>query len=112
MKIIEHNGIPELEVKTVLENKDQFELIDVRTPEEFNAELGHIDGSKLVTLGPDLLKYLEDLDKNKKVIFVCRSGGRSGQATMVSQQMGFQSTYNMIGGMLEWNRQQLPTAKE
>lgn len=112
LKIIEQNGIPELEVRTVLENKDQFELIDVRTPEEFNGELGHISGSKLVTLGPDLLQYLENSDKNQKVIFICRSGGRSGQATMVSQQMGLHSTYNMIGGMLEWNRQQLPTANE
>ena len=110
--MIHQNGIPELEVQTVLENKDQFQLIDVRTPEEFNGELGHIEGAQLVTLGPDLMHFLENLDKSQKVIFVCRSGGRSGQATMVSQQMGLLSTYNMIGGMIEWNRQQLPTTNE
>lgn len=112
MKVITQNGIPEFEVQTVFENKDQFELIDVRTPEEFNAELGHISNSKLVTLGPELLQFLENSNKNNKIIFVCRSGGRSGQATMVSRQMGFVSTFNMIGGMIEWNRQQLPTVNQ
>ncbi len=112
MKVIQQNGIPELEVQTVLEVKNQFLLVDVRTPEEFNGELGHIDGAKLVTLGPDLMNYLENLEKSKKVIFVCRSGGRSGQATMVSQQLGITSSYNMIGGMIEWNRKQLPTVSE
>ena len=103
-----NNGFPEIEVRTAQENKSQFRLIDVRNPDEFVGELGHIEGAELVTLGPQLQNFLESADKSQSILFVCRSGGRSGQATHVSRQMGFQNTMNMIGGMLEWNRLQFP----
>jgi rhodanese-related sulfurtransferase len=111
MKIIEVNGIPEIEVMDAQANINNLRLIDVRTPEEFVGELGHIDGAELITLGPDVTTFLEKADKNQPLLFICRSGGRSGQATFVSKQMGFAKTYNMIGGMIEWNRKGLPTVK-
>lgn len=80
-----------------------FELIDVRQPDEFTGELGHIPGAKLVTLGPDLMTYLKTLKPAEKVVFVCRSGGRSGQATMLARQMGLSRCLNLTGGMLRWN---------
>ncbi len=108
MEIKTNNGFPEIDVKTAQENKAQFRLIDVRNPDEFIGELGHIEGAELITLGPQLQNFLESADKSQSILFVCRSGGRSGQATYVSHQMGFQKTINMIGGMLEWNRLQFP----
>jgi len=42
------------------------------------------------------------LDKTKKYYVYCRSGGRSGQACNIMQQMGFGNTYNLIGGIMEW----------
>lgn len=87
---------------------ESFELIDVRRPDEFTGELGHIEGSRLVTLGPDLETELQALDKETTYIFICRSGGRSATATSYAQELGFKSVYNMIGGMLEWNRLGFP----
>lgn len=78
-------------------------IIDVRRPDEFNNELGHIKGARLVTLGPDLTAFLESGDKTQEIIFVCRSGARSGQALNESIKLGYKNTRNMTGGMLRWN---------
>lgn len=112
LNVTEKNGFPEIEVDEALKNLKDLHLIDVRTSEEFVGELGHIDGAQLVTLGPELMQFLETADKTKPILFICRSGGRSGQATFVSKQMGFLKTYNMIGGMLEWNRKGFPKAQD
>jgi rhodanese-related sulfurtransferase len=105
------DGIPEIHPQELKAFTKKLKLIDVRRPDEFTGELGHIDGAKLVTLGPDLAKFLDSADKNSEIVFVCRSGGRSGQATQVSRGQGFTKTYNMTGGMLLWNKLQLPTKK-
>ena len=101
------NGIPETSVEFIHSKLESLRknvlLIDVRTPEEFSGELGHIKGSTLVTLGPDLAAYLEKLDRSEEIIFICRSGARSGQATQISMNMGYKFTANMTGGMLRWN---------
>ena len=44
---------------------------------------------------------LEDL-KTKEVICYCRSGNRSMQAAMFLEQLGFENTKNLTGGMLKW----------
>lgn len=44
---------------------------------------------------------MHELDKNKPYIMICRSGGRSGQATAFLQSQGYDVT-NMTGGMLDW----------
>lgn len=102
-------GIQEILCEDLLKNKSQFKIIDVRNEDEFVGELGHIDGAELVTLGPDLMDYLNEANnKDVQHAFVCRSGGRSGQATMMAQDLGFSNVSNMIGGMMEWNRLNLP----
>jgi glyoxylase-like metal-dependent hydrolase (beta-lactamase superfamily II)/rhodanese-related sulfurtransferase len=106
------DGMPEVTVHHVFENRKNVTLIDVRRPDEFNGEYGHIEGAKLVTLGPDLMKYLETEDKEKEIVFICRSGNRSGQATALAQQLGFKYAANMVGGMINWNLQQLPVVRD
>ena len=86
-------------------------MIDVRRPEEFNNELGHISGAELITLGPDLTRYLDQGDRSQEIVFVCRSGGRSGQATLESQRLGYKYTSNMLGGMTQWNEVHFPIEK-
>lgn len=103
------DGIREVLPAQVLEYLQKLEVIDVRRSEEFTGELGHIQGAKLVTLGKDLEDFLGRADKNLDLVFVCRSGGRSGEATRLSQKLGFTNTMNMKGGMLAWNEQKLPT---
>lgn len=106
------DGIPEVTVHQVEENKKNIRLIDVRQPFEFNNEYGHIEGAELVTLGPELFQFLEQADKKQEIVFICRSGGRSGQATELALQMGFESVANMVGGMIIWNLQQLPIVRD
>lgn len=86
------------EVQHRLENGENLNLIDVREVNEVQA--GHIPGITNIPLG--LLEFrTHELDKNKPYIMVCRSGGRSGQATQYLESQGFDVT-NMTGGMLAW----------
>lgn len=107
---IDVDGVPTLIVETV-QDVSGFELIDVRRDDEFNGELGHIDGACLNTLGPDLMKYLHSADKSKSILFICRSGARSANATLMALDMGFGSVYNMQGGMMEWNQKGLEVTR-
>lgn len=93
----------EITCEELQKSLSQYELIDVRTPDEYIGELGHIGGARLVTLGPDLVEFLKNTQKDKSVVFVCRSGARSGQSTLLSEEMGFSRTFNMVGGMIRWN---------
>ncbi|WP_394758441.1 rhodanese-like domain-containing protein, partial [Flavobacterium sp.] len=46
---------------------------------------------------------LEELDKSKNYYVYCKSGGRSGQACSIMRELGFETTYNLLGGMMEWD---------
>ena len=61
-------------------------VIDVRTVGEFSE--GHVNGSKNIVLNTIPAKAEEIKKLNKKVIAVCRSGARSGQATSFLKQQG------------------------
>ena len=82
---------------------NRVRIVDVRTPEEYVGELGHIPGAELNPMGPGLVDFLKDLPIDEEIVFVCRSGARSGQTTLLSEEMGHTHTFNMIGGMLKWN---------
>lgn len=61
-------------------------VLDVRTVEEWNA--GHSEGAQLITLSTIPARVDEVKSWNKPVIAVCKSGGRSGQATQFLQSHG------------------------
>jgi len=104
-----NNGIPEIAPKELMPFLNKITLIDVRQPDEYVGELSHIPGAQLVTLGPQLDTYLANTkDKTQSIVFVCRSGARSGRATAQSMQMGFTNTINLQGGMILWNALHLP----
>lgn len=88
--------------------KSEVQLIDVRRPDEFNGELSHIPGAKLIVLDT-LPQQISQLSKDTPIVFVCRSGGRSARAAAFAQQNGFSEVYNLKGGMLRWNELQLET---
>jgi len=102
-KKIDVDGIPTLVLESEADTQS-FTLIDVRRDDEYTGELGHIKGAQLHTLGPDLMKYLNSADKSKPVLFICRSGARSASATMMALDLGFESVFNMQGGMIQWNQ--------
>ncbi len=105
------NNVPEVTCVNTFENRNTARLIDVRRPDEYDGELGHVKNAELITLGEDLTNFLETADKNQAIIFICRSGARSGKATEESQKLGFKKTYNMAGGMIGWNESHLPVEK-
>ncbi len=104
------DGIPTVTAKDV-ERMKEVTLVDVRTPDEYVGELGHVKGSRLVTLGPELDSFLATANKQLPMIFICHSGGRSGKATTQAIGFGFENIYNMEGGMLAWNSLALPISK-
>ncbi|MDD3722308.1 MAG: rhodanese-like domain-containing protein [Lutibacter sp.] len=66
--------------------KEGAVVIDVRTVEEFRE--GHVKGSKNMVLNAIPSKVVEIKKTNRKVIAVCRSGARSGQATSFLKRQG------------------------
>lgn len=88
-----------------LNQGEQVNLLDVREVDEVSE--GHIAGITHIPLG--LLEFrMNELDKNKPYIVICRSGGRSGKAVQFLESHGYDVT-NMTGGMLDWNG---PVAKK
>ncbi|HEY7316474.1 MAG TPA: MBL fold metallo-hydrolase [Candidatus Binatia bacterium] len=80
-------------------------ILDVREPEEYTGELGHISGSQLIPL-KDLTARAEELEKYKDrhIIVVCRAGIRSTTAAAILTGLGFEHVSNLKGGMLDWNK--------
>lgn len=112
------NGIPEItpeDLASAMGKSDWssqgIRLIDVRRPDEFTGEFGHIPGSELVTLGPDVQKLIDEGSPEQPIVFICRSGGRSGQATEYARQKSYQTVFNLRGGMIRWTELSLPAVK-
>ena len=87
---------------TKLNEDDNAFILDVRTPEEFEA--GYIpEAVNLNIYEPqDFLNALNDLDKSKNYYVYCRSGSRSRQACALMNSMGFGQAFNLEGGIIEW----------
>lgn len=102
--------VTDVDPQEVFANADQLTLIDVRENGEYTGELGHAAKTKLVVLST-LPDQISKIPNDKPIVFICRSGGRSAQATAFAIQHGVKNTFNMRGGMLLWNQLQLPTEK-
>ena len=100
-------GVWDVDPRDLSKVTSQVCLIDVREPDEFTGELGHIPGAKLIPLGV-LDAHLNEIPKDKTVVFVCRSGGRSARAAAHALENGYKSIYNLKGGMLLWTELHLP----
>jgi sulfur dioxygenase len=100
--------VPTVTPEVLYSKLGHVKIIDVRGLDEFNNELGHIPNAELATLGPQLDKRLDSEDKHKEVVFVCRSGKRSAEATKLAIHKGFEKVYNLQGGMLKWNDLRYP----
>ena len=88
----------------------QVRVIDVRRADEWVGEFGHIPNAQLVTLDT-LANRIHELPENLTIVFVCRSGGRSAQATVLALSHGLKNVYNMRGGMIEWTQKKFATTE-
>lgn len=97
----QHSSIltPE-EFKKQIKGKD-VQLIDVRTPEEYNA--GHISNAVNIDyLDSDFKKKVQKMDKTKPIYVYCQAGGRSGKAAKILVDLGFTKVFDLAGGYGKW----------
>jgi len=72
-------------------------LIDVRTPQEFEA--GHLENAVNIDwFANDFIEKFETLDKEKPVYVYCKMGGRSTKAAHVLDSLGFEKVIDLEGG--------------
>jgi glyoxylase-like metal-dependent hydrolase (beta-lactamase superfamily II)/rhodanese-related sulfurtransferase len=84
-----------------------IQVIDVREPAEFTDVLGHLHGARLLPLS-QLAARTGEIERNRPVVTVCRSGARSAQATVLLQKAGYTQVANLAGGMLRWRAEGFP----
>jgi Rhodanese-related sulfurtransferase len=98
-------GVNEFEKQLIATQGEQ--LIDVRTPKEF--EESRIQNAKNIDFrSPDFRQEIEKLDKTKPVLVYCRSGVRSKSALAMFQDAGFKTVYNLGGGIIAWSNAKKP----
>lgn len=94
-------SITSTELQQLMASQTDFQLIDVREPEEhaaFNI------GGQLIPLG-EISRQVELIDQNKPVVIYCRKGIRSQFAIQkLEDKFPFQNLYNLIGGTEAWKR--------
>lgn len=85
-----------------LENDENAFILDVRTDDE--VEEGYIPNAKQIDiyLGQGFIDEVQKLDPAKNYYVYCRSGNRSGQACAIMNSLGFENTFNLEGGFMNW----------
>ena len=92
------------DLKTKIDKKENFLLIDVREPSEF--EIVRIPGSVLIPkAGFFDATALDLLPRDKEIILHCRSGVRSAHCLAIIQGAGFMNSRHLGGGILAWEKQ-------
>jgi rhodanese-related sulfurtransferase len=105
-------GIKEVDHVGALQliNHKNAMVLDVREPSEF--EGGHVLNAILIPLGK-LKERVGEIEKYREtpIVVVCRSGSRSGMACAALAKQGFSQAHNLAGGMVAWQKANLPVAK-
>jgi adenylyltransferase/sulfurtransferase len=90
------------ELKQMIDNKEDFQLIDVREPSEFEA--ANLKG-ELIPLNT-VPNNAEKISKDKKVVVHCRSGKRSENAIkFLEANFGYTNLYNLKGGIIAYKNE-------
>ena len=104
--------LPVEEAALLLSRGERPLVVDVRGADEFDGELGHIPGAKLLPLN-ELAHRASELEpwRDQPIVAVCRSGGRSSTATGLLTAAGFKDVRSLSGGMTAWNQRGLPVER-
>ena len=89
------------ELKVLIDGGDEFELIDVRTPNEF--ETARIPGA--ILLDEAVYQRLSDMPKQTKIVFICHHGPRGVSAAQKFISQGFTNVHNVTGGLDAWSEE-------
>ena len=89
---------------TMLKNKDDFLLLDVREADEY--EIAKIEGSQLLPMS-ELRARVDELEEHKasQIVVHCHHGGRSMRVTQALREMGFEKAQNLAGGIDHWSQE-------
>ncbi len=91
--------ITPLELKARFDHGDDFVLLDVREPHEI--QICSIAGAQIIPLG-EVPRRFPELDRDRDLVVMCRSGVRSGRAVAFLKTQGFTRVANLTGGVLQW----------
>jgi len=96
-------NISKTEWKELIAEDENAVILDVRTPHECSK--GVIENALMINIiePQSFMSSIEELDKDKNYYVYCRTGVRSVQACQVLESIGIKTTYNLLGGILEWN---------
>ena len=99
--VAQNHMVTQVEWKKLLNEVHHHQIIDVRTPEEFNE--GHLKGAVNIDFyAKDFQEQINKLDKNVPAFVYCHSGGRSEKASELMFQSGFVTIYDLQGGYSTW----------
>ena len=87
------------DLKQMMDSGEEFELIDVRTPAEF--ETARIEGARL--LDEESYDQFLSLPKDTRLVFLCHHGPRGENAAKQFMAQGFSDVHNVAGGMDAWS---------
>ena len=88
------------ELKRRIDANEDFFLLDVREPNEF--QIGRIPGSTLIPLG-EVPQRVNEIPRDKEIVVHCKMGGRSAKAAAFLRQQGYKNVKNLKGGILDWS---------
>jgi rhodanese-related sulfurtransferase len=95
------------ELKTLLNDKSDVVVVDVREPWEL--ETAKIENSKHIPMGDIPARFNQELDPEDHIIVVCHHGVRSMNVTAWLRQQGFERVQSLRGGIDRWAREIDPT---
>jgi molybdopterin/thiamine biosynthesis adenylyltransferase/rhodanese-related sulfurtransferase len=102
------NTITPLELKHKQESGEDFLLVDVREPHEY--EIVKIPGSVLIPKDKILSgEAFSELPQDKPLVLHCKSGARSAEALAALHKAGFKDAVHVGGGVLAWAREVDPS---
>lgn len=102
------NRVTPQEMRAALLQDSNIQLLDVRTPTEYEAS--HLKTAQNICVtDSDFMERAEELDKEKPVYVYCKKGGRSARASKILKELGFKKIYDLNGGITAWDAEGLGT---
>lgn len=107
-----HENITVDQAFGLIQSDSSVIVLDVRTPEEYESQTGHLAHALLIPV-QQLEERMSELNgyKAQTIIAYCRTGNRSGRAATLLNKHGF-TVLNMDGGITAWNKDRLPVVLE
>jgi len=101
-------SIAPTDAQTLLKQRSNIYLLDVRTPQEF--QQGRLAGARLIPID-QIIQRLGELPKDRPILVYCAVGSRSAQVFSFLARRGYAEVYNLDGGIYAWAAQGYPIVR-